>query len=318
MAEQSEDSTDFDVKSFLANLTHRPGVYRMLNARHKVLYVGKARDLKKRVSSYFHRTQTSPKTAALMQQVEYVEVTVTNTEAEALILEYNLIKRHKPRFNVVLRDDKSYPYIYVSTRHKFPRLQFHRGPRKGKGRYFGPYPSTSAVRQTLNELQKLFMVRQCQDSFFRNRSRPCLQYQIKRCTGPCVGLISREQYAADIDAAIDFLDGKNQNVVKTFVARMEEASAAQNYEQAARFRDQIARLKEVEARQLVARTANKDLDILGFASNGAVHVVTVLFIRNGAVVGSRDYFPKLAGETDAQKILNGFVAQYYLGPRRTG
>lgn len=307
------DAQTFDAKSFLANLTHRPGVYRMLNTKHKVLYVGKARDLKKRVSSYFNRNQTVPKTAALMQQVDYVEVTVTNTEAEALILEYNLIKRHKPRFNVILRDDKSYPYIYVSTRHKFPRLQFHRGARKGKGRYFGPYPSTSAVRQTLNQLQKLFMVRQCQDSFFKNRSRPCLQYQIKRCTAPCVGLISREQYAVDIDAAIDFLDGKNQAVVATFVKRMEEASARQDYEQAARYRDQIARLKEVEARQLVTRTANKDLDILGFASNGALHVVTILMIRNGAIVGSRDYYPRLAGETDRAKILNGFVAQYYLG-----
>ena len=303
----------FDAKTFLANLTHRPGVYRMLNAKHKVLYVGKARDLKKRVSSYFGRTQQVPKTAALMQQVDYVEVTVTNTEAEALILEYNLIKRHKPRFNVILRDDKSYPYIYVSTKHKFPRLQFHRGARKGKGRYFGPYPSTTAVRQTLNELQKLFMVRQCQDSFFKNRSRPCLQYQIKRCTAPCVGLVTREQYQADIDAAIDFLDGKNQAVVETFVQRMEEASASQDYEQAARFRDQIARLKEVEARQLVARSANQDLDILGFASNAAIHVVTVLLIRNGAIVGSRDYFPKLPGETDHARILNGFVAQYYLG-----
>ena len=307
------DESTFDAGPFLGSLTHRPGVYRMLNAKHKVLYVGKARDLKKRVSSYFHRTQTSPKTAALMAQVANVEVTVTNTEAEALILEYNLIKRHKPRFNVTLRDDKSYPYIYVSTNHKFPRLQFHRGPRKGKGRYFGPYPSTSAVRQTLNELQKLFMVRQCQDSFFRNRSRPCLQYQIKRCTAPCVDLITQEQYAIDIDAAIDFLDGKNQSVVNTFVARMDEASANQDYEQAGRFRDQIARLKEVEARQLVSRMANKDLDILGFASNGAIHVVTVMFIRNGAVIGSRDHFPRLAGETDRQKILNGFVAQYYLG-----
>ena len=307
------DESTFDAKPFLANLTHRPGVYRMLNAKHKVLYVGKARDLKKRVSSYFHRTQTSPKTSALMQLVCNVEVTVTNTEAEALILEYNLIKQHKPRYNVTLRDDKSYPYIYVSTKHKFPRLQFHRGPRKGKGRYFGPYPSTSAVRQTLNELQKLFMVRQCQDIFFKNRSRPCLQYQIKRCTGPCVDLITPEQYAIDIDAAIDFLDGKNQNVVASFVARMESAASDQDYEQAARFRDQIARLKEVEAKQLVTRTGNKDLDILGFASNAAIHVVTVLFIRNGAIIGNRDYFPRLAGETDKAKILNGFVAQYYLG-----
>jgi excinuclease ABC subunit C len=285
----------------------------MLNAKHKVIYVGKARDLKKRVSSYFHRSHDSLKTAAMMELMANVEVTVTNTEAEALILEYNLIKQHKPRFNVILRDDKSYPYIYVSTKHRYPRLQFHRGPRKGKGRYFGPYPSTSAVRQTLNELQKIFLVRQCQDSFFGNRTRPCLQYQIKRCTAPCVGLIGQEPYAKDVSAAIDFLDGKNRSVIDTFVKRMEQASAEQDYEQAARFRDQIARLKEVEARQLVSRSARKDLDILGFASNAAMHCVTVLFIRNGAVVGSRDHFPKLVGETDQQNILNGFVAQYYLG-----
>ncbi len=306
-------AADFDVKSFLKSLTHRPGVYRMLDAKHSVLYVGKARDLKKRVSSYFHRAQAHVKTEALMKLVERVEVTVTNTEAEALILEYNLIKQHKPRFNVILRDDKSYPYIYVSTRHAYPRLKFHRGPRKGKGRYFGPYPSIGAVRQTMNELQKLFQVRQCQDSFFSNRSRPCLQYQIKRCTAPCVGLVTPEQYGVDVKATIDFLDGRNTEVIDRFVTRMEEASAAQDYEQAARFRDQIARLKEVEARQLVANSAGKDLDVLGFASNGAIHVVTVLFIRNGAVIGSRDHFPKLPGETDRSKLLNGFVSQYYLG-----
>ena len=307
------DESQFDVKSFLRSLTHRPGVYRMLDAKYKVLYVGKARDLKKRVSSYFTRKHDSVKTAALMELVERVEVTVTNTEAEALILEYNLIKQHKPRFNVILRDDKSYPYIYVSTRHKFPRLQFHRGPRKGNGRYFGPYPSTSAVRQTLNELQKLFMVRQCNESYFSNRTRPCLQYQIKRCTAPCVGLIDEEQYARDIDAAIAFLEGRNQNVIDTFVARMEQASAEQHYEQAARFRDQISRLKEIEARQLVSRTASKDLDVLGFASNGAIHCVTVLFIRNGSVIGSRDHFPRSKGDFEKQRILNAFVAQYYLG-----
>ena len=303
----------FDQKSFLRSLTHRPGVYRMLDAKHKVIYVGKARDLKKRVSSYFHRRFDSVKTTAMMELVARVEVTVTNTEGEALLLEYNLIKQHKPRFNVILRDDKSYPYIYVSTNHRFPRLQFHRGPRKGKGRYFGPYPSTTAVRQTLNELQKLFLIRQCKDSYFRNRTRPCLQYQIRRCTAPCVGLISEAQYANDINAAIEFLEGKNQRVIDTFVARMEEASGKQHYEQAARFRDQISRLKEIEARQVVSRTANKDLDILGFASNGAIHCVTVLFIRNGAVIGSRDHFPRLQGETDRSRILNGFVSQYYLG-----
>ena len=181
------DEAPFEVRSFLRSLTHRPGVYRMLYASHKVIYVGKARDLKKRVSSYFNRTQAAAKTTAMMEQVARVEVTVANTETEALILEYSLIKRHKPRYNVLLRDDKSYPYIYASTDQKFPRLKFHRGARRGKGRYFGPYPSTRAVRKTLKELEKLFLIRNCADTFFKNRTRPCLQYQIKRCTAPCVG-----------------------------------------------------------------------------------------------------------------------------------
>ncbi len=307
------DEAPFEVKPFLQTLTHRPGVYRMLDAKHKIIYVGKARDLKKRVSSYYNRTHDAPKTAAMMEQAVRVEVTVANTEAEALILEYSLIKQHKPRFNILLRDDKSYPYIYASTQHDYPRLKFHRGPRKGKGRYFGPYPSTSAVRQTLSELEKLFLIRNCADSFFTHRTRPCLQYQIKRCTAPCVNLISKEHYAKDIDAAIMFLDGKNKSVVNTFVKRMDEASGAQDYEHAARFRDQIAKLKKIEARQLVKRSGKLDLDILGFASNAAIHCVTVLFIRNGSVIGSRDHFPRLQGETDKQKILNAFVAQYYLG-----
>ena len=308
-----KDQPAFDPKSFLRTLTHRPGVYRMLDGQHKVLYVGKARDLKKRVSSYFQRTQTSAKTAAMMKLAARVEVTVTNTEAEALLLEYNLIKQHKPKFNVLLRDDKSYPYIYVSTDHAFPRLRFHRGPRTGKGRYFGPYPSTTAVRQTLNDLQKLFLIRNCNDTFFRNRSRPCLQYQIRRCTAPCVGLIGERDYARDIGAAIQFLEGRNRGVIDTFVRRMEAAAEAQEYELAARFRDQIAKLKEIEARQLVSRSAGTDLDVLGFASNGGVHCVTVLFIRNGAIIGSRDHFPRAQGEADKQQILNSFVAQYYLG-----
>ena len=303
----------FEIKPVLRSLTHRPGVYRMLDAKHKVIYVGKARDLKKRVSTYFQRSQASVKTEAMMALVARVEVTVVNTEAEALVLEYNLIKQHKPRFNVLLRDDKSYPYIYASTDHAFPRLRFHRGARKGKGRYFGPYPSTRAVRQTLNELQKLFMIRNCNDTYFSNRSRPCLQYQIKRCTAPCVGIVDEEQYGRDFDAALQFLEGRNDAVVATFVKRMERASAELDYEQAARYRDQIARLKEVEARQLVQRGHHKDLDVIGFASNGAIHCVTVVFIRNGGVVGSRDYFPKLPGETDKAKLLNGFVSQYYLG-----
>ena len=307
------DDQQFDAKSFLRSLTHRPGVYQMLNAKHKVIYVGKAGDLRKRVSSYFQRTHADAKTASMMKLVANVEVTVTNTEAEALILEYNLIKRHKPRFNVTLRDDKSYPYIYVSTNHPFPRLQFHRGARKGKGRYFGPYPSTSAVRKTLNELQKLFLIRQCPDSYFRNRSRPCLQYQIKRCTAPCVDYIDQSTYAEDINAAILFLEGKNRGVIDAMVERMERASANKEYEQAARFRNQISRLKKVEAEQIVSRTAAKDLDVIAVASKNAVHCVTIIFIRNGKILGSRNHFPRLPVEATSQQILSGFLPQYYLG-----
>ena len=307
------DDNPFEPKSFLQNLTHRPGVYQMLNAKHKIIYVGKALDLRKRVSSYFQRTPADAKTASMMELVANVEVTVTNTEAEALLLEYNLIKRHKPRFNVILRDDKSYPYIYVSTTHPYPRLQFHRGPRKGKGRYFGPYPSTNAVRKTLNELQKLFLVRQCQDSYFKNRTRPCLQYQIKRCTAPCVGYIDQATYGEDIDAAILFLEGKNRGVIDAMVERMERASDEQDYEQATRFRDQISRLKKVEAEQIVSRTAAKDLDIIAVASKNAVHCVTIIFIRNGKILGSRNHFPRLSVAATSQQIISGFLPQYYLG-----
>ncbi len=306
-------SDSFDIKTFLKTLTHKPGVYRMLNEKHAVIYVGKARDLKKRVSTYFQKRHDSSKTAAMVKQVAKVEITVTNTEAEALLLEYNLIKQHKPRFNILLRDDKSYPYICATTKDRFPRLRFHRGARKQPGRYFGPYPSAGAVRQTLNELQKLFMIRQCRDSYFANRTRPCLQYQIKRCTAPCVGLISEDDYAEDVGAAIQFLEGKNKAVIDLFVRRMETASENLEFEQAARYRDQITKLKKVEASQLMSKTSGNDLDVIGFASNNAIHCVTVLFIRNGAVLGSRDFFPKVPGEIDQAILLNTFASQYYLG-----
>ena len=303
---------EFDHRTFLKGLTHRPGVYRMLNARGKVIYVGKARSLKKRVSSYFQRTVTDAKTAVLMQLVTTIEVTVTNTETEALILEYNLIKEQKPRFNVLLRDDKSYPYIYVSTDHVFPRLRFHRGARKGKGRYFGPYPSTSAVRKTLNELQKLFLVRQCPDSYFRNRTRPCLQYQIRRCTAPCVGHIDEATYKDDIDAAILFLEGRNRSVIDAMVRRMEDASEHQNYEQAARFRNQISRFKKVEAEQLVTRTTIADLDVIAVSQVPGVNCVTIIYIRGGKVIGSRNFFPRVSGGATVEQVLSGFLPQYYL------
>jgi excinuclease ABC subunit C len=302
----------FDPGPLLRSLTNRPGVYRMLNAKGKVIYVGKARNLRKRVASYFRRSVQDAKTAAMMPLVADVEVTVTNTETEALILEYNLIKEHKPRFNVILRDDKSYPYIYVSTHQPFPRLRFHRGPRTGKGRYFGPYPSTSAVRRTLNELQKLFLIRQCPDSYFRNRSRPCLQYQIKRCTAPCVGYVDEATYRADIEAAVLFLEGRNRSVIDTMVKRMEEASGRRDYEQAARFRDQIARFKKVEAEQLVSRTSAADLDVIAMASLPGVHCVTIMYIRGGKVLGSRNFFPRVSGDANESQLLSGFLPQYYL------
>lgn len=304
--------TPFDARRFLGSVTNRPGVYRMLGAKGKVIYVGKARDLKKRIASYFKRAHADAKTAAMMEVVTDVEVTVTNTEIEALILEYNLIKEHKPRFNVVLRDDKSYPYIHVSTNHDFPRLRFHRGARSGKGRYFGPYPSTSAVRKTLNELQKLFLVRQCQDSFFRNRTRPCLQYQIRRCTAPCVGYIDKSTYKADVDAAILFLEGKNRSVIDNMVKRMEQAADRQDYELAARYRDQIGRFKKVEAEQLVSRTSAGDLDVIASACEEGVHCVTMMFIRGGKVLGSRNFFPQVNSNTPTAEVLAAFLPQYYL------
>ncbi len=303
---------DFDPRSFVRSLTNRPGVYAMLNDKGKVIYVGKARSLKKRVGSYFQRSHADAKTAAMLKHVRNVEVTVTNTESDALILEYNLIKRHKPRFNVVLRDDKSYPYIYV-TEHPYPRIEFHRGARTGKGRYFGPYPNAGAVRKTISELQKLFLIRDCEDSYFGNRTRPCLQYQIRRCTAPCVGLVGREDYKSDIDAAILFLEGRNRSVIDSFVQRMERAAENQDYELAARYRDQIARIKKVEAEQLVSRENARDLDVIAAASKSGVSCVTVLFIRNGALLGSRNHFPKVSGEPGLEEVLNGFLSQYYLG-----
>jgi excinuclease ABC subunit C len=233
----------FDPESSLRHLTHRPGVYRMLDGAGQVIYVGKARDLRKRVASYFQGNRAHDgKTLAMLRTVAGIEVTVTRTEVEALMLEYNLIKQHRPRFNVVLRDDKSYPYIHLDTDHPFPRLSFYRGPRNVKGRLFGPYPGAGAVRETLNQLQKLFQLRQCEDSYFENRSRPCLQHQIERCTAPCVGLISAEDYARDLEHAVLFLQGRSDVVTGRLAERMEQASGALKFERAAQYRDQLAKL----------------------------------------------------------------------------
>jgi excinuclease ABC subunit C len=302
----------FDARDYLKNLTPKPGVYRMLDGEGTVLYVGKARNLRKRVASYFRRTGLGSKTRSLVAQIAAIEVTVTHTEGEALLLENNLIKTLRPRYNVLLRDDKSYPYIYLSTEQQYPRLAFHRGARRGKGSYFGPYPGAGAVRESLHLLQKLFRVRQCEDSFFSNRSRPCLQYQIKRCTAPCVGYISPQDYAEDVRNTVLFLEGGDRAVIDGLVARMEKASAALEYEKAAGIRDQIATLRRIQEKQYVSNERG-DLDILASATNGGNACVQVFFIRKGRNLGNAVFYPRVPGDSGNEEILSAFITQYYLG-----
>lgn len=302
----------FDSKSFLANVSQRPGVYRMLGADGEVLYVGKARNLKNRLTTYFVGKAQSAKTMAMVAQIANVEVTVTASETEALLLEYNLIKRHKPRFNVALRDDKSFPYLYISTDHDYPRVSFYRGARKMPGRFFGPYPNARATRETSLLLQKLFLIRPCTDTFFANRSRPCLQYQIKRCSGPCVGLISKEDYAQDVADAIKVLEGRGTELLEDLGRRMEQASAELQFERAARLRDQIHGIKAIHSTQSVAGDTEHDIDAVALASESGDHCVSIVFVRGGRNLGSNNFFPK-AGLAEAGELLSGFLSQYYLG-----
>jgi excinuclease ABC subunit C len=303
--------TAFDPKAFLRTLTSHPGVYRMLDAAGQVLYVGKAKDLRRRVSSYFVRTRNR-RVQSMVSQIAGIEVTVTHTEAEALLLENNLIKTLKPRYNVLLRDDKSYPYIYLTTQQAFPRLTFHRGARGRQGRYFGPYPNSGAVRETLHLLQKLFPVRQCEDVFYRNRSRPCLQYQIQRCSGPCVGLISPADYARDVASTVLFLEGRTHQVSDSLVEQMEAAAAALEYERAAVLRDQIAALRQVQERQYVDGESG-DLDLVAVAVEGGQACVQVFFVRGGRGLGNRAFYPRLPEGQGEADVLAAFLAQYYLG-----
>jgi excinuclease ABC subunit C len=323
MSSEIQDSTEhtgavtvvaegFDPSAVLRHLTHRPGVYCMLDRHGKVIYVGKARDLRRRVGSYFQGRAQDAKTIALLKTVANIEVTVTRNEVEALMLEYNMIKRHRPRFNVVLRDDKSYPYIYLNQEHEFPRLSFYRGPRAKKGRLFGPYPSAGSVRETLSQLQKLFQLRGCEDSYFENRSRPCLQHQIGRCTAPCVGLISREDYARDLEHAVLFLEGDGDAVTGKLAERMEQAAAALKFERAAQYRDQLAKLKNVQSQQLMARSSG-DFDVVGVADEHGIHCVAVMFFRGGRSLGTRNYFPKVAAGAEEDEIIRAFLLQYYGG-----
>jgi len=302
----------FDARNFLKTLSVRPGVYRMLDAGGNVLYVGKAGNLRKRVASYFRTTGLTAKTAALVGQIAAIEVTVTHTDGEALLLESNLIKQFRPRYNVLLRDDKSYPYIYLSDTQDFPRLALHRGARRAPGRYFGPYPSAGSVRESLQLLQKLFRVRQCENSFFNNRSRPCLQYQIRRCTAPCVGLIEAREYAEDVENTILFLEGRSSTVIDGLVQRMEQAAATRDYERAAVFRDQIASLRHVQEKQYISKE-HGDMDILACATDKGSACVQVFFVRGGRNLGNAVFFPRVPMELAAEEVLSAFIPQYYLG-----
>lgn len=297
-------------------LTSLPGVYRMYDKHENVIYVGKARNLRKRVSSYFNRSSGhTAKVLAMVNAAVRFEVTVTANENEALILESNLIKELRPRYNVVLRDDKSYPFIYAELDQAFPRLRFHRGARKGKGRYFGPFPNAGAVRQTLNLLQKLFLIRQCEDSFFKNRSRPCLQYQINRCTAPCVGLIDSETYNADVRHAVLFLEGRDAEVVDYLVTQMEQAADKLDYERAARIRDQISSLKRVQSEQNVAGDAG-DFDVVAVATKRGVGCIQVFFVRHGRMLGNKAFFPAHTLDASAAEIADAFITQFYLTDHR--
>ncbi|EGU33873.1 excinuclease ABC subunit C [Vibrio sp. N418] len=284
----------------------------MYNAELVVIYVGKAKDLKKRLSSYFRKTIDSEKTRALVSHIFKIDVTVTHTETEALILEHNYIKQYLPKYNVLLRDDKSYPYIFISA-HKHPRLSMHRGAKKKKGEYFGPYPDSGAVRETVHLIQKIFPVRQCEDTVYSNRTRPCLMYQIGRCAGPCVStIISDDDYAELVDYVRLFLQGKDKQVLETLIGKMEQASQALKFEQAAKFRDQIQAIRRVQEQQFVSDDSMDDMDVLGFAQESGIACIHILMIRQGKVLGSRSHFPKIPSNTSQQEVFYSFLSQYYL------
>ena len=301
----------FDSSAFLASCSGRPGVYRMFDADAKLLYVGKAKNLKKRLASYFRKTGQAPKTAALVAKIAQVETTITANETEALLLEQTLIKQWRPPYNILLRDDKSYPYVFLSSG-DFPRLSIHRGAKKESGRYFGPYPSAGAIRESLSLLQKAFFVRQCEDSYYRNRTRPCLQYQIKRCKAPCVKLVDPEEYAEDVRHSVMFLEGRSNALAEELSKNMEKAAMALDFERAAEIRDQIGILRRVQDQQsMEGGSGNVDIVAAVVSPGGAcVHLISV---RSGRVLGSKNFFPQVAIEESVSKVLQAFLEQYYLG-----
>jgi excinuclease ABC subunit C len=309
---KEKNNAEFDSRRFLKVVTEQPGVYRMVDNTGCIIYVGKAKSLKKRLSSYFRTNVDSSKTRALVANIADILVTVTQTETEALILEHNLIKQHRPKYNILLRDDKSYPYIFLSS-HRHPRLSSHRGVKRQKGEYFGPYPSGYAVRESLHTMQKIFPIRQCEDSFYANRSRPCLLYQLKRCSGPCIpNLVSDEQYTELVNLSRLFLQGKDQQVIKLLANKMDLASSELRFEDAAQLRDQILSMRKIQEQQSVSGSILDDLDIIGTAVRNGIASVHVLFIRQGKVLGSRNYFPSLPIDNDIPELLYAFILQFYL------
>ncbi|KGQ29360.1 excinuclease ABC subunit UvrC [Gallibacterium anatis] len=302
----------FDAKKFLADVSENPGVYRMYDRNNTVIYVGKAKNLKKRLSSYFRKNVNSKKTEALVASIDHIDTTITHSETEALLLEHNFIKQYQPRYNVLLRDDKSYPYILL-THERHPRITSYRGAKKIAGEYFGPYPHSSAVRETLSLMQKLFPIRQCENSVYNNRSRPCLQYQIKRCLAPCVaGYVTDEEYQQQVELARLFLQGKDQQVVTHLIEKMEQASNRLDFEAAARYRDQIQAVRSVMEKQFVSNDRLDDIDIIAIAYKSGLACVQVLFIRHGKILGNRSYFPKIPANTQVAEVIETFLGQFYL------
>ncbi|MBI2994348.1 MAG: excinuclease ABC subunit UvrC [Gammaproteobacteria bacterium] len=301
-------------QGFRKTVTSRPGVYRMLNADQEVIYVGKAANLKKRITSYFTGREPSPKTRSMVAQIRDILVTVTRTEGEALLLESDLIKELKPRYNIVFRDDKSYPFLHLSSVQDVPRLSFHRGSRRGSGRYFGPFPGAGAARRTLNLVQKLFRLRQCDDSYFRNRTRPCLQHQIQRCSAPCVGFIEPEEYRRDVEHAVMFLEGRNEEIIEALNGPMRRAAETLEFERAAHYRDQIASLRRIQEERHVAAPEN-ECDVIACVVRDGQACIQAFYFRGGRNLGNRASFPRHEAAESDDRILAAFLTQHYLTGR---
>ena len=301
---------EFDGKAFAAQLPTRPGVYLMRDGTGEPLYVGKARSLRKRVASYFDARPKIERIMRMVARVRQIEISLTRTEGEALLLENEWIKSLRPRYNILLRDDKSYPWIVLTTDHPFPRIAFHRGARDRGKQYFGPYPSAGSVRESINLIQKLFRIRNCEDSYYAHRNRPCLQYQIRRCTAPCVGLVDPEKYGEQVNDAVLFLQGRNQKVLTRLIGRMERSARALDFEAAAMYRDQINALKQMQAQQFVAGR-QADIDFVALAQEQGASCVQVVSIRGGRNLGQRSYFPSQAEGREAPEVMEAFLGQYY-------